>query len=117
MSPVPSAVPIHNLVRRLLGAHRRRVERPRSGALLEGRHAARHIACVTLSQILQKGGQCSSDSFFFQLFIPTFRTGFRARGEEHFELGIGERSEEHTSEFQSPMYIVCRLLLEKKIRY
>src|SRR5437879_9073717 len=25
-----------------------------------------------------------------------------------------ERSEEHTSELQSPMFIVCRLLLEKK---
>ena len=35
------------------------------------------------------------------------------------ELGLvhlnGEtRSEEHTSELQSPMYLVCRLLLEKK---
>src|SRR5437879_7683619 len=28
-------------------------------------------------------------------------------------LGAG-RSEEHTSELQSPMYLVCRLLLEKK---
>src|SRR5437879_5325271 len=27
---------------------------------------------------------------------------------------MGERSEEHTSELQSPMYLVCRLLLEKK---
>src|SRR5437764_2422664 len=26
------------------------------------------------------------------------------------------RSEEHTSELQSPMYLVCRLLLEKKNR-
>src|SRR5436189_1386325 len=26
----------------------------------------------------------------------------------------GVRSEEHTSELQSPMYLVCRLLLEKK---
>src|ERR1017187_2905749 len=26
------------------------------------------------------------------------------------------RSEEHTSELQSPMYLVCRLLLEKKAR-
>ena len=26
----------------------------------------------------------------------------------------GYRSEEHTSELQSPMYLVCRLLLEKK---
>src|SRR5256885_14529683 len=27
---------------------------------------------------------------------------------------VGERSEEHTSELQSPCNIVCRLLLEKK---
>src|SRR5437762_10973945 len=27
---------------------------------------------------------------------------------------FGHRSEEHTSELQSPMYLVCRLLLEKK---
>src|SRR6201989_3673722 len=27
------------------------------------------------------------------------------------------RSEEHTSELQSPMYLVCRLRLEKKIRW
>src|SRR5436189_4470110 len=29
-------------------------------------------------------------------------------------LGGNIRSEEHTSELQSPMYLVCRLLLEKK---
>src|SRR5437763_2781295 len=28
--------------------------------------------------------------------------------------GSSSRSEEHTSELQSPMYLVCRLLLEKK---
>src|SRR5437762_8495828 len=27
---------------------------------------------------------------------------------------VSRRSEEHTSELQSPMYLVCRLLLEKK---
>src|SRR5437879_10088368 len=27
---------------------------------------------------------------------------------------LNRRSEEHTSELQSPMYLVCRLLLEKK---
>src|SRR5437763_3547510 len=32
----------------------------------------------------------------------------------HFENS--SRSEEHTSELQSPMYLVCRLLLEKKKR-
>src|SRR5437879_4236206 len=29
----------------------------------------------------------------------------------------GTRSEEHTSELQSPMYLVCRLLLEKKKKH
>src|SRR5437879_9127896 len=29
-------------------------------------------------------------------------------------IGAACRSEEHTSELQSPMYLVCRLLLEKK---
>src|SRR5690348_17991016 len=29
----------------------------------------------------------------------------------------GERSEEHTSELQSPVHLVCRLLLEKKKPY
>src|SRR3712207_7459182 len=28
--------------------------------------------------------------------------------------GMGDRSEEHTSELQSRQYLVCRLLLEKK---
>src|SRR2546426_8756237 len=30
------------------------------------------------------------------------------------ELVVGHRSEEHTSELQSPCNLVCRLLLEKK---
>src|SRR5437763_9896756 len=29
-------------------------------------------------------------------------------------VNYADRSEEHTSELQSPMYLVCRLLLEKK---
>src|SRR5437762_7714085 len=36
---------------------------------------------------------------------------------QHRRVGLAEsfvRSEEHTSELQSPMYLVCRLLLEKK---
>src|SRR5437762_9359033 len=39
---------------------------------------------------------------------------------EHVQDLVGDRkrlalrSEEHTSELQSPMYLVCRLLLEKK---
>src|SRR6267154_848132 len=30
------------------------------------------------------------------------------------EMGSEERSEEHTSELQSPVHLVCRLLREKK---
>ncbi len=44
MSPVRPAVPAHDPGRRLLGAHRGRVEKPRSGTMLERRHAACRIA-------------------------------------------------------------------------
>src|SRR2546429_3359853 len=37
----------------------------------------------------------------------------RARGASH----AGGRSEEHTSELQSRLHLVCRLLLEKKKNY
>src|SRR5437764_7592769 len=37
--------------------------------------------------------------------------GMGARERDIFQ---SSRSEEHTSELQSPMYLVCRLLLEKK---
>src|SRR5437879_8009778 len=41
----------------------------------------------------------------------TSQGGFLGQG----ELAVADnRSEEHTSELQSPMYLVCRLLLEKK---
>src|SRR5437762_11686405 len=45
------------------------------------------------------------------------RGGLRGRFARSLATG-GEdrRSEEHTSELQSPMYLVCRLLLEKKKR-
>src|SRR5437762_10778130 len=33
---------------------------------------------------------------------------------QRFRISQADRSEEHTSELQSPMYLVCRLLLEKK---
>src|SRR5436189_3601559 len=33
---------------------------------------------------------------------------------KYWRQRFGSRSEEHTSELQSPMYLVCRLLLEKK---
>src|SRR5437763_9074803 len=38
------------------------------------------------------------------------------RGRTNPDARRSARSEEHTSELQSPMYLVCRLLLEKKKR-
>src|SRR5690348_17759496 len=47
---------------------------------------------------------------------PVFITNVEGEPEkwEPSELGAGYRSEEHTSELQSPVHLVCRLLLEKK---
>src|SRR5437762_7516498 len=49
--------------------------------------------------------------------LPGKRAGLAA-GSQSAHLCVGRdvqlRSEEHTSELQSPMYLVCRLLLEKK---
>src|SRR5437763_11349973 len=53
----------------------------------------------------------------FLLALVSFTLSLRAAAqgtwavENTFHVG---RSEEHTSELQSPMYLVCRLLLEKK---
>src|SRR5690348_16838741 len=42
------------------------------------------------------------------------RNVVHALGERARELLEARRSEEHTSELQSPVHLVCRLLLEKK---
>src|SRR5437762_7264792 len=49
-------------------------------------------------------------------FRPRRRSSDLVLGEYHAGRGAADaaRSEEHTSELQSPMYLVCRLLLEKK---
>src|SRR5580765_8808938 len=45
---------------------------------------------------------------------PGVATGARSVSEAVCDTSSSERSEEHTSELQSPVHIVCRLLLEKK---
>src|SRR5258708_12498156 len=42
--------------------------------------------------------------------------GGGAGGDLSRQAGVNDRSEEHTSELQSPDHLVCRLLLEKKKR-
>src|SRR5437762_6633585 len=51
--------------------------------------------------------------FHGNTFVSNIKNNFVNIGKfDPFYLFI--RSEEHTSELQSPMYLVCRLLLEKK---
>src|SRR5690348_18016145 len=45
---------------------------------------------------------------------PPLVTSLERRPEVPALLEGGPRSEEHTSELQSPVHLVCRLLLEKK---
>src|SRR5436189_3565487 len=45
--------------------------------------------------------------------IASHVQGYALKGRSS-TISMALRSEEHTSELQSPMYLVCRLLLEKK---
>src|SRR5207244_6120979 len=46
--------------------------------------------------------------------IARTRVGLDAKPTKFFRYPHAQRSEEHTSELQSPDHLVCRLLLEKK---
>src|SRR2546422_7535026 len=48
---------------------------------------------------------------------PGFVEGVLVVIEERHDVVARERSEEHTSELQSRLHLVCRLLLEKKKRH
>src|SRR4051794_41215090 len=45
---------------------------------------------------------------------PRGPAGLRALEPDEVRAHLTSRSEEHTSELQSPVHLVCRLLLEKK---
>src|SRR5256885_7218957 len=62
---------------------------------LKSFHAPDQVQCSVNPQIERVFVRCSS--------VPP-----------HGPTGIARRSEEHTSELQSPCNLVCRLLLEKK---
>src|SRR2546422_5391644 len=61
----------------------------------------------------------STDRDFVYGMFPILRERARQQAEtlsggEQQMLALGRRSEEHTSELQSRLHLVCRLLLEKK---
>src|ERR1039457_7314970 len=77
--------------------------------------AARHVAKSCSFFFLMIRRPPRSTLFPYTTLFRSTRTGGRAR-----EVGAGggrcavDRSEEHTSELQSPCNLVCRLLLDKK---
>src|SRR5687768_18138068 len=92
------------------GKHDVRVENVPDPTILNSRDA---IVKVTSTAI------CGSDLHLYNGYIPTMQPGDILGHEfmgEVVEVGasITNRSEEHTSELQSRLHLVCRLLLEKK---
>src|SRR5437879_13270041 len=102
-----------------------------SGSLFSVASAALTYGCV-LSDVISIWCLVLFFCFFFLMMrrpprstLFPYTTLFRSSGiwlECQMPYGSGSmpsdqpiiRSEEHTSELQSPMYLVCRLLLEKK---
>src|SRR3712207_1595120 len=91
-----------------------------------GNGAANHLAMelfksmagVNITHVPYKGApQAVSDvlaghmNMMFNSIPPVLS---HVKAERVRALGVGGRSEEHTSELQSRQYLVCRLLLEKK---
>src|SRR3712207_7280127 len=82
--------------------------------------ATTEIYTLSLHDALPIYGTCGPLVSLYGVFLPFENSGVprvdqgdrRLRGEHH----LGARSEEHTSELQSRQYLVCRLLLEKKIK-
>src|SRR5437763_2374616 len=61
-------------------------------------------SAVSLAELVREAEQNNPE-------IAAAQRGYQAAAHV---AGQVSRSEEHTSELQSPMYLVCRLLLEKK---
>src|SRR5437764_9477164 len=74
--------------------------------LLFGEASGKILSMHVVPARNQSGGDQSGDDNDYQWVVASHFRFFRRK--------INVRSEEHTSELQSPMYLVCRLLLEKK---
>src|ERR1017187_6608396 len=91
------------------------VLRSHSGECSRSISDRQHIAAIIPMEV-----DCRSRAFFVGVAVSTvfiqFEVGIFAAIDAKFHriFGVGgrlHRSEEHTSELQSPMYLVCRLLL------
>src|SRR5690348_17550144 len=70
----------------------------------EGLQYLFRLRCAELGRVDADHHQPLAEAFFQLLF----------RGQHVDAVDATRRSEEHTSELQSPVHLVCRLLLEKE---
>src|SRR5207244_4902179 len=85
-------------------------------------HRALHSFPTRRSSDLWGSPKCLCPSLSRRRVCPASRNGLRSelnsaresRATKSHARPVGRRSEEHTSELQSPDHLVCRLLLEKK---
>src|ERR1017187_6781105 len=78
------------------------------GRALEARHDGQNYHVVV---DIQKSGSTEHTIAFAPVTAKFFRVTLKTQTVP--PNPFADRSEEHTSELQSPMYLVCRLLLEK----
>src|SRR5256885_600815 len=92
-----------------------------------GQGCAAHAHALDLARVRHLGGEQgrellarTDDELLVQRSAPIHHGEERQQREITPALAdheVLQRSEEHTSELQSPCNLVCRLLLEKKIKY
>src|ERR1017187_10606825 len=78
-------------------------------------HLANAIAVKVQEHISQQAATLSADIAAKVSVVRNELDGLERRRDALADE-LSSRSEEHTSELQSPMYLVCRLLLEKKTK-
>src|SRR5690348_17408671 len=66
------------------------------------------------SNLIETLGQVDDDTLLAEVDVSADFSGERHVETAAVALDVEQRSEEHTSELQSPVHLVCRLLLEKK---
>src|SRR6266487_2454937 len=90
------------------------------GELLKPENAVLLASLVHVDQTLQLREFVADLSDHFNVLLVADQRLRSGEIQDVVNLGLlellvdGDRSEEHTSELQSPVHLVCRLLLEKK---
>src|SRR5690348_18042660 len=74
-------------------------------------------SCASMLHLEEPMSDTMTTSYTIDQLASDIRAELKADAGRTGKLAVGrhvERSEEHTSELQSPVHLVCRLLLEKK---